>query len=119
LFKTLRLVQVVNVIENNDVSIIQGEPGCGKSTQVPQMILKNAALRNRPAYIIVTQPRRIAAKSLARFVCKQRDWQLGDLVGYQVRKSVKLSVVILAMKPWTVVAMMVIVRLKETLSQRR
>ena len=64
--------------------ILSGPTGCGKSTQVPQYILDQYAREKKMVNIIVTQPRKIAASSLARRVCQERDWRLGGLVGYQV-----------------------------------
>lgn len=77
-------MQILGKIANFQVVIIEGETGCGKSTQVPQFILDEAADKHHHCNIVVTQPRKIAAISLARRVCKERDWQLGKLVGYQV-----------------------------------
>lgn len=48
------------------------------------MILDEARERGRPCNIVVTQPRRIAARSIAEQVCRERKWELGTLVGYQV-----------------------------------
>lgn len=48
------------------------------------MILDEAKENGRPCNIIVTQPRRIAARSIAEQVCRERNWELGQLVGYQV-----------------------------------
>ncbi|XP_038074406.1 ATP-dependent RNA helicase TDRD9-like [Patiria miniata] len=76
--------QVVRTIEASPVAIIQGPTGSGKTTQVPQYILDYYATQDRHCNIIVTQPRRIAAMSIARRVCEERRWQLGSLVGYQV-----------------------------------
>lgn len=64
--------------------VIQGATGCGKSTQVPQYILDDAVDNNRHANILVTQPRKIAATSLANRVCQERKWEVGRLVAYQV-----------------------------------
>ena len=51
---------------------------------MPQYILDQHAREKRMVNIIVTQPRKIAASSLAKRVCQERDWRLGGLVGYQV-----------------------------------
>ena len=64
--------------------VLSGPTGCGKSTQVPQYILNQHAMERRNVNIVVTQPRKLAASSLARRVCQERDWRLGGLVGYQV-----------------------------------
>lgn len=64
--------------------MIEGSTGSGKSTQVPQFILEEHARVKEHCNIICTQPRRIAAKSVARFVCDRRGWSLGSLVGYQI-----------------------------------
>ena len=64
--------------------VVSGPTGCGKSTQVPQYILDQHAKNRKDVKIIVTQPRKIAASSLAKRVCQERSWQLGGLVGYQV-----------------------------------
>lgn len=76
--------RILNLIEDNSVIILQGETGCGKTTQVPQFILDNARERNEFCNIVVTQPRRIAAISIANRVCNERQWDVGKLVGYQV-----------------------------------
>nr|XP_022333202.1 putative ATP-dependent RNA helicase TDRD9 [Crassostrea virginica] len=76
--------EVIGTIESNQVTIVQGATGSGKTTQVPQYILDNYAKMGRYCNIIVTQPRRIAAMSIARRVCSERKWQLGTICGYQV-----------------------------------
>ncbi|KAK9501254.1 hypothetical protein O3M35_011997 [Rhynocoris fuscipes] len=76
--------KIMNEIEQNQVVIIKGQTGCGKTTQVPQYILDSCREDNVHCNIVVTQPRRIAAISVARRVCQERGWDLGTLVGYQV-----------------------------------
>ncbi|XP_060080350.1 ATP-dependent RNA helicase TDRD9-like, partial [Ylistrum balloti] len=76
--------QVISTIECNQVTVVQGSTGSGKTTQVPQYILDHHASMNKYCNIIVTQPRRIAAISIARRVCSERNWQLGTVCGYQV-----------------------------------
>ncbi|KAL0871258.1 hypothetical protein ABMA27_005015 [Loxostege sticticalis] len=79
--------QLLEVINNNQVVVISGETGCGKSTQVPQIILDDAIMNKKGANvkILVTQPRRIAASSLAYRVAQERAEKLGTSVGYAVR----------------------------------
>ena len=81
---TERREDVIRTIESNQVTIIQGATGSGKSTLVPQYILEHYATLQRHCNIVCTQPRRIATRSIARYVAQVRDWQLSTLVGYQV-----------------------------------
>ncbi len=67
--------------------IIKGVTGCGKTTQVPQFIFDSYAERKMHCNIVVTQPRRLAAVSVAKRVCQERGCPLGSLVGYQVNAS--------------------------------
>ncbi|XP_043254813.1 probable ATP-dependent RNA helicase spindle-E isoform X1 [Colletes gigas] len=76
--------QIVSMIETNSVVVIQGPTGCGKTTQVPQFILDSCCKKRLHCNIIVTQPRRIAAISIAKRVSEERNWPVGTLVGYQV-----------------------------------
>ncbi|KAM8915292.1 ATP-dependent RNA helicase TDRD9 [Spinachia spinachia] len=76
--------KLISLIENNSVVIIQGATGSGKTTQVPQYILDNYNDKNSSCNIVVTQPRKIGASSIARWVATQRKCTLGSLVGYQV-----------------------------------
>ncbi|XP_013189762.2 ATP-dependent DNA/RNA helicase DHX36 [Amyelois transitella] len=78
---------LLDVIKNNQVIVISGETGCGKSTQVPQVILDDAIanLKGGNIKILVTQPRRIAALSLAMRVAQERGEKVGTSVGYVVR----------------------------------
>ncbi|XP_035669550.1 ATP-dependent RNA helicase TDRD9-like [Branchiostoma floridae] len=76
--------EIITTVESNSVTVIQGDTGSGKTTQVPQYILDHYARANRWCNIVVTQPRRIAAISIARRVADERGWRLGGIVGYQV-----------------------------------
>ncbi|XP_015515166.1 probable ATP-dependent RNA helicase spindle-E [Neodiprion lecontei] len=76
--------RIVSMIETNQCVVIQGHTGCGKTTQVPQFILNSCFDKKVHCNIIVTQPRRIAAISIAKRVSKERQWPVGTLVGYQV-----------------------------------
>lgn len=83
--------EVILTIESNQVTIIQGSTGSGKTTQVPQFILDHYAAKGEYCNIIVTQPRRIAAMSIAKRVCQERDWPLGSICGYQIGMEMKAS----------------------------
>ncbi|KAK9409401.1 putative ATP-dependent RNA helicase TDRD9 [Crotalus adamanteus] len=76
--------EMLSLIENHSVVIVHGSTGSGKSTQLPQYVLDHCVQRSIYCNIAVTQPRRIGASSIARWISKQRSWPLGELVGYQV-----------------------------------
>eukprot|EP00980_Cylindrotheca_fusiformis_P005044 scaffold1069_cov143-Cylindrotheca_fusiformis.AAC.2 len=78
-----RQEEIVSIVSANPVTVIQGETGCGKSTQCPQFLLD----ANPTANIVVTQPRRISAISIAERVGEEQclDKPIGGLIGYQVR----------------------------------
>ncbi|XP_014218536.1 probable ATP-dependent RNA helicase spindle-E isoform X2 [Copidosoma floridanum] len=76
--------EIVKTIQTHAVTIIEGSTGCGKSTQVPQFILDSYHNQKKFCNIVVCQPRRIAALSIATRVAQERKWKLGSLVGCQV-----------------------------------
>jgi ATP-dependent RNA helicase TDRD9 len=76
--------EILLAIEENPVVIIQGDTGCGKTTQIPQYILDEACQQQKYCNIVVTQPRKIAAISNSKRVAAERHCQIGSLVGYQV-----------------------------------
>eukprot|EP00041_Stephanoeca_diplocostata_P006018 m.73312 g.73312 ORF g.73312 m.73312 type:complete len:804 (-) comp16123_c0_seq1:1513-3924(-) len=73
---------LIDAIRESKCLVIVGETGSGKTTQLPQY-LADAHLDPRP--IVVTQPRRVAAISVAERVAAERDCAVGDEVGYEVR----------------------------------
>ncbi|KAA8532625.1 hypothetical protein F0562_032559 [Nyssa sinensis] len=74
-------------ISQNQVVIISGQTGCGKTTQIPQFILESEieSVRGAQCSIICTQPRRISAISVSERVAAERGEILGETVGYKVR----------------------------------
>nr|XP_015825541.2 ATP-dependent RNA helicase TDRD9 [Nothobranchius furzeri] len=76
--------KLISLIESNSVVIVRGATGSGKTTQLPQYILDHHNENNSTCNIVVTQPRKIGATSIARWVATQRKCTLGSLVGYQV-----------------------------------
>ncbi|XP_072275880.1 ATP-dependent RNA helicase A isoform X2 [Pyxicephalus adspersus] len=79
--------EILSAIHNNPVVIIRGATGCGKTTQVPQYILDEFIHNDRAAQcnIVVTQPRRISAVSVAERVAFERGEDIGKSCGYSVR----------------------------------
>lgn len=77
---------IQKVIRNNKVTFIKGETGSGKTTQVPRLILEDAAASSdKDCLIICSQPRRLAATSVAARVADECGVLPGDLIGHQVR----------------------------------
>lgn len=77
-------VQLLLAIEDNQILIVVGETGCGKSTQMTQY-LAEAGYTNSRKRIACTQPRRVAAMSVAKRVAEERGCRLGEEVGYSIR----------------------------------
>ncbi|TSK22801.1 DExH-box ATP-dependent RNA helicase DExH1 [Bagarius yarrelli] len=78
---------ILDALGKNQVLVISGMTGCGKTTQIPQFILDDS-LSSRAgniANIICTQPRRISAIAVATRVAQERAETLGHSTGYQIR----------------------------------
>ena len=69
--------------------IVQAPTGSGKSTQLPQMLMKHGFLERDE--VVVLQPRRLAARMLAKRVAEEVGCALGDEVGYQIRLESRVS----------------------------
>ncbi|KAL1744085.1 P-loop containing nucleoside triphosphate hydrolase protein [Schizophyllum fasciatum] len=78
--------RLVEAVQANDVTILVGETGSGKTTQIPQYLFE-AGYQS----IAVTQPRRVAATSLADRVSKEQGTPMGTRVGYSVRFDERCS----------------------------
>jgi ATP-dependent RNA helicase DHX57 len=83
--------RVLDVYNRGQVVVISGGTGCGKSTQIPQLLLDEGLERGRPLRIICTQPRRISAVGLAERVAAERCEPVGRSVGYRVRLESRVS----------------------------
>ncbi|KAF4032635.1 Helicase conserved C-terminal domain [Phytophthora infestans] len=79
--------QILELVESNQLVVLSGDTGCGKSTQIPQFLLDDALARGRgeETRIICTQPRRISAISLAERVARERTGQDPKEVGHAIR----------------------------------
>ena len=83
--------EVLATIERNQVTIIRGETGCGKSTQTPAFILEHELSHGRPCKVYCTEPRRISAITLAQRVSQELGEARRDLgserslIGFAIR----------------------------------
>ncbi len=74
-------------VKQNQILLVSGETGCGKSTQLPQFLLENWEDKGCVGKFaaVVAQPRRIAAIGVASRVAEEREEPIGERVGYRVR----------------------------------
>jgi HrpA-like RNA helicase len=78
---------ILDTIEKHQVIIIAGETGCGKTTQVPKYIYESLTGQGKEPNILITQPRRIAAFSIAKRLSIEMKVELGKEVGYHYGMS--------------------------------
>ena len=81
--------EISKAIANNQVVIVCGETGSGKTTQLPKICLELG--RGVAGLIGHTQPRRIAARSVASRIAQELNSPLGEVVGYKVRFNDKIT----------------------------
>ena len=77
------LQELLDALQRSQVVIFEAQTGSGKSTQIPPFLQQNGYAER--GVIACTQPRRIAASSLSRWVASDQGSGLGDVVGYTVR----------------------------------
>ncbi|MDR3106852.1 MAG: hypothetical protein LBU05_01440, partial [Bifidobacteriaceae bacterium] len=83
--------EIARAIQANQVVIVSGETGSGKTTQIPKILLQlgygggDGRGTSRGRMIAHTQPRRIAARATAERISEELGTALGGAVGYQVR----------------------------------
>src|SRR5580700_4302183 len=81
--------EIAQAIKENQVVIIAGETGSGKTTQIPKICLELG--RGVTGQIGHTQPRRLAARTVAERIAEELKTPLGDAIGYKVRFTDKAS----------------------------
>ena len=102
--------EIIQSIAQNQVTLITGDTGSGKTTQVPQFILEHYHEQRAPCRIVCTEPRRLAAVAVAERTAYERDekvclicllcleqfvfivpLQVGQTVGFQIRLESRVS----------------------------
>ncbi len=81
--------EIISTLTNDNRLILQAEPGAGKSTLVPLRLLQADIFSGKK--IIMLEPRRVAAKSIATYLAKQLGESVGERVGYQIRNEQRVS----------------------------
>ncbi|XP_059214340.1 3'-5' RNA helicase YTHDC2 isoform X2 [Centropristis striata] len=86
-----RQEEIVQLIRENQVVLVVGETGSGKTTQIPQFLLDDCSRKGEPCRIFCTQPRRLAAIAVAERVAAERGESVGQTVGYHIRLESRVS----------------------------
>ena len=77
--------KLLEAVQSNQVVVVEGETGSGKTTQIPQFLLDADLITPGLTSVACTQPRRVAATSIAQRVADEMDVALGEEVGYTIR----------------------------------
>ena len=70
--------RIVALVRDHRAAIITAPPGAGKTTRIPPALVEDGP-------VLLLQPRRVAARAIARYIAQQQQWTLGREVGWQVR----------------------------------
>ena len=79
--------QLVEQLHRVPMCLLQAPPGAGKSTWLPLQLLREGHFRR----IIMLEPRRLAARNIARFLAAQQQEAVGQSVGLRLRQETKVS----------------------------
>nr|ODN88577.1 pre-mRNA-splicing factor ATP-dependent RNA helicase DHX15/PRP43 [Cryptococcus depauperatus CBS 7841] len=80
-----KMQEFLTVFNDNQIVVMEGQTGSGKTTQIPQFVCYSDLPMMRGKMVACTQPRRVAAMSVAKRVADEMDVQLGKQVGYSIR----------------------------------
>ncbi|KAK3074023.1 DEAH-box ATP-dependent RNA helicase prp43, partial [Coniosporium uncinatum] len=83
--------EFLQLYSNSQILVFVGETGSGKTTQIPQFVLFDDLPQQEGKQVACTQPRRVAAMSVAQRVAAEMDVTLGEEVGYNIRFEDKTS----------------------------
>ncbi|KAJ5881318.1 Pre-mRNA-splicing factor ATP-dependent RNA helicase PRP43 [Penicillium subrubescens] len=83
--------EFLQLYQQSQILVFVGETGSGKTTQIPQFVLFDDLPQTQRKMVACTQPRRVAAMSVAQRVAEEMDVKLGEEVGYSIRFEDKTS----------------------------
>ncbi|KAJ5159963.1 Pre-mRNA-splicing factor ATP-dependent RNA helicase PRP43 [Penicillium canariense] len=83
--------EFLQLYQQSQILVFVGETGSGKTTQIPQYVLFDDLPQTQRKMVACTQPRRVAAMSVAQRVAEEMDVKLGEEVGYSIRFEDKTS----------------------------
>ncbi|WP_134683331.1 ATP-dependent helicase HrpB [Brevibacillus migulae] len=83
------LPDIKKMLESSRNGILVAEPGAGKTTQVPLELMNEPWLEGRK--ILVLEPRRLAARSAARYMASSLGEQVGDSIGYRIKQDTRVG----------------------------
>ncbi|KAG7093996.1 DEAH-box ATP-dependent RNA helicase prp43 [Marasmius oreades] len=81
----MQMDEFLTMFSDNQIIVMVGETGSGKTTQIPQFVTFSDLPHTKGKLVACTQPRRVAAMSVARRVAEEMDVELGREVGYSIR----------------------------------
>ena len=84
-----QIPDILKTLSNHTLCLLQASPGAGKTTRVPLALLDQSWLEGQK--IILLEPRRIAARSAARYMAKSLNQQLAEDIGYRLRLDSKIG----------------------------
>lgn len=85
------LGEIVAQLRAHPCLVVVAPPGAGKSTRVPVAIVEAGLLTREHPALVLLQPRRVAARTLADRIARENGWTLGEEVGYQIRFERRLG----------------------------
>jgi len=77
--------KLLEAVSQNQIVVVEGETGSGKTTQIPQFLVEAGYASQGETQVVCTQPRRVAATSIAARVSDEMDVAMGSEVGYTIR----------------------------------
>lgn len=85
------LPEITSRLRDSRALVLVAEPGAGKTTRVPPAVLRAGLLGADHPYVVMLQPRRVAARASAQRIAEENGWELGGEVGYHVRFEKRLG----------------------------